>query len=340
MKPTASQINSFLRSPDPPFRAVLLFGPDAGLVRERADGIAKKIVPDQKDPFRASFLAPSALSADPARLYDEAATQTMGGGRRIVRIQHAPDSLASPLMAFLEDPPPGDSLLIIESGDLDKRSKLRALCEGSNQRVIAIPCYLEDAAQRVRTVAALLEAEGLKASRDVLSYLADSLPADRLAMRSETEKLALYARGKHSVTLSDAQAALHNAAAAEIDDLVHAVASGDVKRAALLIDHLLSEQTSPVALLRAAQRHFLRLQLARAHVDKGLAPKAAIEKLQPKVFWKHVEHMARQVQRWPSASIEGFLSNLCDAEATVKNTGTPDAALVSQLLLQATASRT
>jgi DNA polymerase III subunit delta len=335
MKPSASQINAFLNKPDPRVRAVLFYGPDAGLVRERADDLARKTVPDIHDAFRVAVLSGSAVTNDPARLYDEAAAQALGGGRRLVRIQHAPDGVAVALGAFLDDLPPGDSLVLIEAGELEKRSKLRALCEGDSPRVIAIPCYVEDTGQRLRTIGAILETEGLKAPRDVLALLANVLPPDRMAMRSELEKLALYARGKKTIAAEDVRAALGDAGAAETDDLVHAVAGGDAKRASVLLDHLFAEQVSPVALLRAAQRHFLRLQLARAHIDGGLNAKAAVEKLQPRVFWKHVEPMARQAHRWPAPAIESLLQQLFETEAAVKKTGAPDAALCAQVLLEA-----
>ena len=335
MKPTASQITAFLNKPDLGKRVVLLYGPDAGLVRERADMLARKTVPDMHDPFRVAALSGNSVTDDAARLYDEAAALALGGGRRLVRIQHAPDGVASALSALLKYPPPGDSLILIEAGDLDKRSKLRALCETGSPLVIAIPCYVEDTGQRTRTIAAILEAEGFKAPREVLALLAEALPSDRLAMRSELEKLALYAKGKKAISLEDVHAALNDAGAAEMDDLMHAVAGGDARRAGVLLDHLFAEQTSVVALLRFTQRHFLRLQLARAHADAGVSAKAAVERLQPKVFWKHVEPMTRQVQRWPASSIEKFLQRLYDAEAAVNRTGTPDVALCSQLLLQA-----
>ena len=50
MKLSAGQIDGFLHRPDPQIRAVLLFGPDAGLVRERADTLARAICPDLHDP--------------------------------------------------------------------------------------------------------------------------------------------------------------------------------------------------------------------------------------------------------------------------------------------------
>ena len=73
--------------PPPGLVAALIYGPDQGLVRERADKLARTVVPDLSDPFRVADLDESALGADPARLADEAAALSMLGGRRVVRVR-------------------------------------------------------------------------------------------------------------------------------------------------------------------------------------------------------------------------------------------------------------
>lgn len=335
MKLPAAQINSFLQKPDPSVRVVLIYGPDAGLVRERAEIFAKKLVPDINDPFRTASLSASSITEDPARLHDEMAAQALGGGNRLVRIQTATESMAAALAALLSDPPENESVLIIEGGDLDKRSKLRGLCENDG-RAAAIPCYIEEGPARQRAIADILQAEGLRADRDALAALDDNLPSDRLAMRSELEKLATYIGKKPNgaVTLEDVEAIVQDAGNAEMDDLIFAIGGGDARRAATLLDRLMEEQTSAVALLRSAQRHFLRLQMARAYADQGQSAGEAVKKLQPPVFWKHVDAMAAQVRRWPSAKIDAALTRLFEAEAAVKRTGTPAETLTAQLLLR------
>jgi DNA polymerase-3 subunit delta len=333
MKITPAQTNSFLQKPDPTIRIVLIYGPDAGLVRERAEMLAKKTVPDINDPFRTASLTGSSIADDPARLADEVAAQAFGGGTRLVRIQSSTESIAAPLKALLEDYPGNDSLLIIEGGDLDKRSKLRALCEASPLAAV-LACYVEEGAARQKIIGDILQAEQLTIARDAMMLLADALPPDRIAMRSELDKLAMYV-GKSSkqVTIDDVRAVIQDAGAAEIDDLIMAIASGEAKRAMALLDRLLEEQTSPVALLRAAQRHFLRLQIAQGHKDKGGNAEDAIGRLQPPVFWKYKSAMTAQLNRWSRTRIETALSRLFEAEAAVKRTGTPDDALTAQLLL-------
>ncbi|MFA6279560.1 MAG: DNA polymerase III subunit delta [Bdellovibrionales bacterium] len=333
MKLSFSQIAGFLQAPPKDVRAILVYGPDAGLVSERAENLAAKLVKDKADPFAVSLMTGGQIGGDSATLYDEAASMALGGGRRLIRLQRASESNAAALAVFLKDPPAVDSVILIEAGDLDKRSKLRALCEGTSPLAAGIPCYQEDAAARAHTVAAALQAEKLAAPRDVVQLLADLLPPDRLAMRSELDKLALYAQGTGKVSVEDVTAVIANAGGAEIDDLVQAAASGEARRAATLLDHLLAEQSSPIALLRGMQRHLMRLQLARAHMANGASAGEALKKLAPPVFWKLVDPMTRQLNRWGLESLETRLFQLAEAEAVCKRTGTPDVALVSQLFL-------
>lgn len=333
MKLTAGQISGFLSAPPASVRVFLFYGPDSGLAHERAESLASKLVRDKLDPFAFVSLSGAALGSDEALFYDNMASLVLGGGRRLLRVYQATESNASALKSFLADPPLGDSVALIEAGDLEKRSKLRALCETDSPFVAAIPCYIEDAAARQRTIAAHFEAHTLRASRDVLRLLADLLPPDRMAMRSELEKLSLYALGQSDITIEAVRAVVADSGGAEIDDLVQAIASGDASKAMTLLDHLFAEQVSSVALLRALQRHLLRLQLARCSLDAGASAQEAIKKLSPPVFWKAVEPMTKQLHRWTAQRLESRLGQLLDAEAVVKRTGTPDPAFTAQLLL-------
>ena len=80
----AADVDSFLARPDPARPVVLIFGPDAGLVSERATALIKASVDDVNDPFSLVRLEAEELSANPARLAEEAQTIPLFGGRRAV----------------------------------------------------------------------------------------------------------------------------------------------------------------------------------------------------------------------------------------------------------------
>lgn len=333
MKLQGKAIDAFLRHPDPKVRAVLLFGPDAGLVRDRADTLGKTVCPDLNDPFRVADMLGRALVEDPARLADEAAAMALTGGRRLIRVRDAEDVVTTVFTAFLNDPPPGDSLVVVEAGDLSNRSRLRTLFEGAGTGA-AIPCYVEEEASLGRVIADLLSAHGLTADVDALNFLAGNLVGDRLVARGEVEKLALYMGADKRVTLEHAQACIGDSASLEMDGPVWAAADGDFAALDRSLARLFAEGMSPVPILRAAQRHFQRLHLISAQVASGKSAETAVDALRPPVFFKVRPRLIGQGKRWSPNLVRSALERLVDAEADCKRSNMPDQTICARVLFQ------
>src|SRR5262249_59466985 len=81
------EIEAFVRRPDPARAVVLVFGPDLGLVRERAEAVIHASVDDPRDPFALVRLDGDDLASDPMRLIDEAQTVPLFGGRRAIHLR-------------------------------------------------------------------------------------------------------------------------------------------------------------------------------------------------------------------------------------------------------------
>ncbi|HWD59315.1 MAG TPA: DNA polymerase III subunit delta, partial [Stellaceae bacterium] len=203
MKLAAGRIDAFLRRPEPGIRAVLLYGPDAGLVRERADLLGRGVTPDLHDAFRVADLTGAMLAADPARLYDEAAQISLMGGQRLVRVRETGDAQSAVFGRFLASPP-DDGLVVVEGGDLPARGALRRLFDDAPCGV-AIGCYPDSARDLAEVIRDTLARHRIAASRDATDFLVAHLGGDRLLTRAELEKLALYAGDGGRVELEDAQ---------------------------------------------------------------------------------------------------------------------------------------
>ena len=102
MKLDKGQLEKFLKQPPETVAAVLIFGPDEGLVRERGNVLTQAVAESLDDPFRVAELLPDALKDDPSRLSDEANAISMLGGRRVVRLTRVTDGLSEAIEAFLE----------------------------------------------------------------------------------------------------------------------------------------------------------------------------------------------------------------------------------------------
>jgi len=344
MKIDARSLARFMKQPDPACQAVLLFGEDSGLVRERAETIARTVVDDLSDPFRVADLTGETIADDPARLADEAAAMAMTGGRRVVRIRHVTPmvakSIADAFETFLEDAAGNRkarelALIVVDAADLDGRSPLRKLFEAASNAA-AIPCYRDEGDSLASVIRETLAQHKVRASSDALAWLASRLGGDRAVTRGETEKLALYVGAGNEATLEDARTIVGDSADIGLDDLVDAAAGGDAVALARAYDKLVAEGLPAIAILRAAQRHFMRLHLCAGMIAAGQDPDSAMMRLRPPVFWKQKDGFRAQLRRWPLERLSQALERLLDAEIACKSSGGIADALASRCLFELT----
>ena len=149
------------RGPDPRIAVLLLYGPDTGLVFERAKRLAEAFVSDPGDPFAMVKIDGDTLAQDAGRLVDEAGTVGLFGGNRTIWVRAGSRNYAPAVEAALKAEITR-ARIVVEAGDLAKTAPLRTLCEKS-PKALAIPCYpdderaLGDATRRRRLMRAVAE---------------------------------------------------------------------------------------------------------------------------------------------------------------------------------------
>jgi DNA polymerase-3 subunit delta len=320
----------FVAKPPKDLSAVLVFGPDQGLVRERAEALIRSVVPDLKDPFLIADLDDGVLASDPARLFDEAAAISMLGGRRVVRVRSAGNSLAKLFERFLDDPA-GDALVVVEGGDLAKSASLPKVFLAADNAA-AIVCYGDSPRDLPDVIRDTLRAEGLSIAPEALADAASRLGSDRGVTRRELEKLALYARGSKQVSLDDVRAVLGDEAEVRTDEALVAAAEGNLKNLDLALERLWVSGTSPAQIIRMALSHFQRLALARSEVEKGDSIDNAMRKLRPPIHFMRQASFKAQANIWDTARLLDACDLLLETEALTRTTAVPAETVTARAL--------
>ena len=331
----SSDADRYAAAPPKSLVAALVFGPDTGLVRERAETLLKTVVDDLSDAFRVADLDDSTLVSDPARLFDEAAAMSMLGGRRVVRVRGAGNNLAKLFESFLDEPK-GDALVVVEGGDLAKGTGLRKVFEEA-ENAAAIACYPDTARDLFDVVRDGLKAHGLSIAPDALEDAVGRLGSDRGVTRRELEKLALYMHGRKQVTLEDVRAVLGDEAEARVEEAVNAAGSGDLPKLDLALERLWTAGVSPVQILRQAMSHFQRVLLVATEARRGEPLDGAMRKLRPPIHFSRATSFKNQAQRWSEAKLGEALDMLLEAEALSKTTAVPAEAACARTLFSVAA---
>jgi DNA polymerase-3 subunit delta len=310
--------------------AVLIYGPDQGLVGERSERLMRRIVPDIRDPFRVSEIDGAGLVEDRGRLAAEAAALSFSGGRRVVRIRSAGNASAAIFEMFLEQPS-GDALIVVEAGDLLKSSSLRQLFQAA-PNAAAVSCYPDMPDTIARLLERALGEHGIAVSPDAVMEAVPLLGGDRGTIRRQIEKLVLYAKEAGRVEVADVRAAMGDESEARIEEACDAAGEGDPRMLDRVLERLWSAGISPVAVLRLAIGHFQRLALAAAATAAGESAEAAIKRLRPPIHFARMARFRNQLRAWNADRLGEALDRLLESESLCKSTGVPAEAACGQAL--------
>ena len=337
MKVSAREADGFVRKRPGHVVAVLVYGPDGGLVRERGRALVRGVLGDAVDPFRFLEMDAGKIADDPARIVDESASMSLTGEGRVVLVRQADESLVKAFEPIL-DLDRSEAFFIVEAGDLGPRSGLRKAFENA-KGAAAVPCYLDDAESVTMLIRQTVKSAGLQIEPSAVDELVARLGSDRLVTRSEIEKLILFkGDGGGTISVDDVERSVGDVGAVSTDDVALATASGNAARLDDALQRACREGVAPVAIVRAVGRHLQRLMLASADYQKGTPPKTAMARLRPPVFFKQQNEFSAQLQRWSPNHLGRALQIITEAELDCKTTGLPYAALLERALIRIAAA--
>ena len=327
-----SEIDKFIAKPSSTQPVVLVYGPDAGLVRERIETLLRGSVDDPNDPFAVARIESEELSANPGRLADEANTVPLFGGRRAVLLKVNSRHNVLPSVEALLEQPPRDCRIIIEAGELRKSAPLRALCEKSKSAA-TLACYPDGDRDLARVIDEEMREANLTLSPEARAALTGLLGGDRLASRSEMRKLALYATGKNRVELEDVLAVVSDASALSLDGVVDATFAGKTPEVESEFNKARGEGLAPGSIVSAALRQVAQLHKMRLAIEDGDDLETVMMRGAPPVHFSRKPRVEAALRAWTPARLLRAMDQLAEASLETRRQPALAEAIAQRTLL-------
>ncbi|MGH6683055.1 MAG: DNA polymerase III subunit delta [Pseudolabrys sp.] len=327
-----SDVDRFVAKPDPAQPIMLVYGPDAGLVRERVDALVRASIDDPNDPFAFVRIEGEELAGNPGRLADEVNTVPLFGGRRAVLLRvNSRHNLIPSIEAVLEKPP-RDCKVIIESGDLRKTAPLRTLCE-KTKVAAALPCYEDGERDLARLIDEEMNASNLAITPEARTALMALLGGDRLASRNEIRKLALYAKDQKQVELADVIAVVADASALALDSVIDAAFAGKTAEMDTEFGKARAGGSSPAAIVSAAIRQVASLHKMKLAVDGGDSIEFAMMRGAPPVHFTRKKDVEAALRTWTPGRLVRAMQQLAEASLEARRNAPLAEAIAQRTLL-------
>lgn len=331
------EFEGLLRRKPLPYRLFVIFGPDRGLVSERAAELAALSGVDLKDDFSVVRLDASDLSAQPGRIVEEMNSLGLFGGSRLVWVRGGGNEKGLvDALSILSEEPPADSMLIVEAGDLKKGTGLRKIADAS-PRVGSIACYADDTKALNALIDSELSSSGLRITPDARGLLLESLGGDRIASRNEIRKLALYCKGEDAIDEQHVRDIIGDASAISTDEAVDAVLSGDRDQFLHAAEKIAQSKTPIFLVLQGCLRQFQLLDQMRMEMDeKRLQPAQVMQTLGRGVHFKRKPIIERALRTWSAPALAREMNRLHMAVLQCRQRPQLEESIALQILLSIT----
>lgn len=317
MKASEAQIRARLDKPGPDVRLFLLYGPDEAGATELAGRLGRAM---GRDAERIDVEG-STLKGAPGRLAEEAASLSLFGGARYVRVTGIDDDGTEAVRLLLEAEVAGNPVVAV-GGALKGTGRLLKLVLAS-PAAMAHACYIPDARNASQLAVGIARENGLRLVGGVAERLAALSGGDRAVLAREIEKLSLYMDAAPDRPREAGIAALEAIGAdlgeAEMFGAIEAVVDGRTAEIGVELARLDNAGVSAIPLLRQLVRKLMNLAEMRGDMDRGASADEVIKKY--RVFFKEEMSTKAALRRWSSPMLARAVGRVREAERAMTRGG-------------------
>ena len=293
----------------------LLYGENVGLKNDIGNII--KIATKQKDDkIEILLLYENEILNNEENFYNFVYSGLLFGNKKIITIFEATDKIIKKISNVF-DKSPENILVIIFSGILEKKSKLRNFFEKSKE-TICIPCYLDSEKDLEIIAQSEFRKNNISLSRDAINLLIEKSNSDRNNLRNEIEKIKSYSLNKKNLELNEIKSLINFSGDYKSDILVNECLCGNISQYKKIISELYVNTVSQILLLRILSNKVQRLLKIKGQENKSSNLDNLINVSKPAIFWKEKPLVKKQLSLWSLNELKKMISGINNTELLCK----------------------
>ena len=293
----------------------LLYGENVGLKNDIGNII--KIATKQKDDkIEILLLYENEILNNEENFYNFVYSGSLFGNKKIITIFEATDKIIKKISNVF-DKSPENVLVIIFSGILEKKSKLRNFFEKSKE-TICIPCYLDSEKDLEIIAQSEFRKNNISLSRDAINLLIEKSNSDRNNLRNEIEKIKSYSLNKKNLELNEIKSLINFSGDYKSDILVNECLCGNISQYKKIISELYVNTVSQILLLRILSNKAQRLLKIKEQKNKSNNLDNLINNAKPSIFWKEKPLVKKQLSLWSLNELKKMITGINNTELLCK----------------------
>lgn len=225
-----------------------------------------------------------------------------------------------------------DDIIIICTGNLEKRSKLRNFFE-KEKELVCTPFYADTAQDLIKFSLNFIKKEKIFISQANLNYLVERCGGDREVLKNELQKIKIFSNGK-PISYEEIQKLTNLIENHDISLLIdNCLIKNKKKTIEILNENNFNNEDSIIIIKIFSNKIKKILKLCKDYeINKNL--EKTISNSKPPIFWKDKEIIKQQIHKWDRKKIEKLIFYLNDVELEIKKNINNSIQIVSNLILE------
>jgi len=235
---------------------------------------------------------------------------------KLIIINRVTDKILE-LIKDIREKEDNDLKIILKSGVLEKKSKLRSFFEKNNDLII-IPFY-EDNHQTLMFFAQNFCKENkIKISTENINFILEKTKGNRLNLKNELKKIKSYSQSKISIEFDDLLRIISSSEDYKISELTDYCLAKNKRKTIKILNDNISSMEDNILILKSFLYKLKRLEKLKKEIELNKNQDQVISSYKPTIFWKDKDMIKKQLSTLSINDIKSFIKKINTLELLIK----------------------
>ena len=225
-----------------------------------------------------------------------------------------------------------DTIIVLNSGSLEKKSKLRAFFEKEKQ-LVCTPFYKDELRTLSQIAINFFKEKKISLSQEIINLIIEKCNGDRKNLSTELDKISSYLLKKEKISLEDVIKLTNLYEDYSVSELADNCLAKNLRKTIKIINENNFSTDDSVLIIRTLLLKTKRvLDIKKNQIENNNIDQI-ISSYKPTIFWKDKEIVKNQVSKWKLTDAENLIEKIYNLELSVKKNYQNSKYIISDFIL-------
>ena len=258
-------------------------------------------------------------------------TKSLFENEKIILIKRGTDKIFK-IIEEISEKKIEDLIIIINSENLDKKSKLRAFFEKS-KKYICIAVFPDNNQTLAQLTLNFFKQKKILISQQNINFIVNKCNGDRDILENELKKIEYFSKNKKEITFDDLMKLINLSENHGISELIDNCLAKNQKKTLNILNENIFTSEDCILIIRTFLNKSKRILKLCNEFENSKNIETTISSAKPPIFWKDKEIVKQQIYKWKPEKIKKLIYELFEIELIVKKNLNNSVNLVTDFIL-------